>query len=60
MRQFLGGEESGTSNWVPHVGQMARSPESKFMVAIWLKVERPACGSWLLVGVPCLCTYKVG
>jgi hypothetical protein len=43
MRQLLGGAESGTSNCVPHVGQMARSPDWKFMLAIWLKVDRGSC-----------------
>jgi hypothetical protein len=35
MRQLAGGEESGTSYWVPHVSQMARSPEEKSMAGIW-------------------------
>jgi hypothetical protein len=32
MRQADGAEERGASNWVPQVSQMARSPDSKFML----------------------------
>jgi hypothetical protein len=35
MRQVEGGEVRGTSNWVPQVGQIARSPEERFMVGGW-------------------------
>lgn len=36
MRQFSGGDASGTSYCVPHTSQMARSPDSNFMIEILL------------------------
>lgn len=35
MRQVEGGEMRGREYWVPQVGQIARSPEEKFMVLGW-------------------------
>jgi hypothetical protein len=35
IRHSLGGEERGTSYCVPHTSQMARSPDSKFMVFVF-------------------------
>lgn len=32
MRQLLGGEERPMSNCVPHVSQIAKSPDENFMV----------------------------